>query len=675
MEGKQMNEKKKLKSIKFHNFDEKGNCFAEVTLPFTERVIKNIKVTNRYGRVFCYIPESFNGKWYFKEIKWIDVSLQIVEDYKKMVGIFNPYQKVQKPNTVTEPQFTFFRIDQKKFAIAEISFNDTSATLRGVYVQSNSHDKSVYVSRPKSLEYKSNFNTEEWKKISTSIETEYRRQLLGEKLEKVNDYKINFVKTDDYFSCIANAHIPGKKLPIKGFKIKMFENGKVEISLPAGYGKWKEPNYDWQTFRSDFAVAFRKELIDTGKLIVANTLENRIEKKEIIYNHYGRVANDIYSDFLYYPNCMLKNVEGIKETAKKKNLNLVATALSKGTQGGIGPFEINALWWIAKLRYLTHTMFLDLAEHGYISLGWRESVSKKKLSGITKRMKEYDMINISKLCGLDENGNEIIFSKSKSRIMTLAPNGSAILKELNKDVHGYNQFDILHDGNYIKRHLVTNQWLIYWLCYYKDRIGESYEVLYSVQQKGFEYISVKIYALVTIDGITMAAEAVRRVGEFEYKENKRRLINKVGRMIKIFNNLDQLYNNNQKVEFGSRPIIVLLCEDDDHIEEVAQIVSELMKENPEQEFWFSTDLRVYNMDYMGQRFLKYKDSKLDIINLAEYFSRDDEIEKDILYKKLLTESLDESISYKFNDKQINNVDEDSTDNVKKNTQCSCEYEE
>ncbi len=460
--------KKKFCKIQFNRFGKNGECYAEAELPVTKKVIRNIRISMKDNEACCEIPSSLDGKWYFKEMTWEEVSCQVISEYNQMRSCFGEGKKI---------------------------FTQSS---------NNQHD-SYY--------------------------------------------------TDT------------------------------------------KPN------------------------------NNSVPKENNERTSYGRVKNAVHSDFVFYPHSMLRSDKDNTEEKETKSLSMLATALSKGTQGGIGPFEINALWWTSKLRYVTSTMLLELAVHGFISLGWRESVSLTKLANIANRMCEYNMIARSRFYSVDENGNKDESTKSVSTILTLAPNGGTLLRELGKITNRYNPFTVLQDGNTVKRYLVANQWLIYWLKVYKEKIGENYDSAMLLQRKGEEFSMARTYASVTIDNITMVGEPVRRVDEFEVKENRITLTDKISRMIKIFDHPDQIYCFDSKIKYPSRPIIVLLCEDDEHIRYVAEILSELMNENPEQEFWFSTDLRVFNMNNIGKRFLKLKDGEPEIIDLADYFGTDEEIEK------------------------------------------------
>lgn len=641
-----MSKNDKVFKVKFYDFTKNGKCLAEVELPYTGKIVKDIQISQLSDKILCDMPVSLNGKWTFKEMKWEKVVPLIISEYLKTQHSFKSLWKIESTNVhqsskannankeilEVNPKFTFGKLETKLGAFAQISFEDTTESLKDIYVQTNFNEKNreVFVTKPKIFEDADNFDIDAWEKTSEIIKNEFKRQVLNETLEKSDEFEVSFNKVGSFIVCIGDVQIYENRAPFRGFRLKMFDSGKIEVTPPSAFVEWNHPQYSWFNLRSDFSREFKKYIDSQNIEIIKAPNKYKKVKRETTY--YGRIKNAEHSDFVFVPHSMLRPNTNVDETFEFKKLNSVAVALSKGQKGGIGPFEINTLWWISKLRYVTNTMLSELAAHGYISLGWRDSV---KISNVTKKMGEYNMIIRSSFYCLDENGEKHDSSKSTSTIFTLAPNGSILLKELGKDVNKYNPFTVLQDGNTVKRYLVANQWLIYWLMSYKDKIGENYESAMMLQRKGEEFSVVRTYASVTIDDITMIAEPIRRVEEFEKKENENFLIDKLQRMIKILDNPNQIYSFERRIIYTKRPIIVLLCEDDEHIKSIIEVISDIMNENPKQEFWFSTDLRIFNMEHIGKRFLKMQDNELKIVEMSDYFGCDYEVEKEILIEKFL----------------------------------------
>ncbi len=239
-------------------------------------------------------------------------------------------------------------------------------------------------------------------------------------------------------------------------------------------------------------------------------------------------------------------------------------------------------------------------------------------------MAEYGLISLTRFVTLNEDGSTDGSSCSVMRIITLGKNGSTLLRELGKKGGRYNAFDIFQDGNTVKRILATNQWLIYWLRTYKDEVGENFETSCVIQLKGTEYTGARFYATVTINDCPMVAEPVRRTEDFEAESIKQWLREKIERFALMFDNLDQLYHEKDEISFPQRPIIVLICEDDDHIREIWESIQPVLPKINGQEIWFSSDLRIFNYNKRGERFLYFVDGVPQLVNLKQVLGVDDE---------------------------------------------------
>ena len=166
--------------------------------------------------------------------------------------------------------------------------------------------------------------------------------------------------------------------------------------------------------------------------------------------------------------------------------------------------------------------------------------------------------------------------------------------------------------------------MVYWLKTYKDEIGEDYETSCVIYLKGIEYIGARIYATVTVNDYPMVAEPIRRVEEFEIDSNKQWLCEKIKRLSLLFDNLDQLYHGKDEISFPQRPTIVLVCEDDEHIFEVLETIKLILPEIHDQKIWFSSDLRIFNYDRRGERFLHFHNGELNLVNLEQVIGIDKE---------------------------------------------------
>lgn len=350
-----------------------------------------------------------------------------------------------------------------------------------------------------------------------------------------------------------------------------------------------------------------------------NTSEKRTNKL-------GRVQNANESPFRFVPQTVLrlesaleseKNEKGKKNTYRRQEVDLVE-ALTKGPNGGgIGPFEIMIVSWVERLRYVTSSMLLDLIHGGYISKGWREKITKDKMRTAINRLARYNLVEMTRFVSVDENGVPLSSSKSAGRVYTLGSLGSTMLREMGKATSHYHAFDIYQDGNAVKRYLAANQWLIYWLINFPEQVGENYRTNGVVYQYGSDLQGARFYATVTCNECTMIAEPVRRVEEFEDKANKGWQRGKLNRLLELFNNTDKLYSGQEEIMFPDRPVIVYVCEDDDHIREVWKMISDIAAANPQQEIWLTSDQRIFNYNMIGQRFVKMENDTFKAIDLEE----------------------------------------------------------
>lgn len=495
-----------------------------------------------------------------------------------------------------------------------------------------------------------------WNTLSGIIAEEYKRQVLHEDSILPSDAaEILFPRVRNVTACFADVSLPYKKSVIKGFRIRKLEGEeKPIIWTPQWMGRWNDNRLSWydlcaliareysQYSRGDTLPAEPPSTEASSVPAVAPPLPENCtpssvpadENTPILHapkqpvreaNEFGRVKNAEKSSFIFYPRTVLRAADASDGSpSSPKPLIALVAAMNKDSLGGIGPFEISLLEWIAKLRYVTSTMLVDLIKAGYVSFGWRSGVTRAKLTTITNRMAEYGLISLTRFVTLNEDGSTDGSSCSVMRIITLGKNGSTLLRELGKKGGRYNAFDIFQDGNTVKRILATNQWLIYWLRTYKDEVGENFETSCVIQLKGTEYTGARFYATVTINDCPMVAEPVRRTEDFEAESIKQWLREKIERFALMFDNLDQLYHEKDEISFPQRPIIVLICEDDDHIREIWESIQPVLPKINGQEIWFSSDLRIFNYNKRGERFLHFVDGVPQLVNLKQVLGVDDE---------------------------------------------------
>lgn len=633
--------------VKLHSFDEKNNCLADITLCDTGAVISDLKVMPGLGGgIMVHMPSWMHTRWSYTEVQWSEVRQIVTREYLSAVS--GKKQSI-KTNTGGTQICTFYSSVVRVEADVVATITSTGEQIESIRLVYTKGKDIIQVFMPREMNYYWSKTCIEWDQLVEIVTNEYRRQVLDEDFEYISEsVTIEFPHVQEATSCMADINLPHKKNIIKGFRIKKTKGeDRIIISTPKWMGRWNDNRLTWYDLCSLITSEYNKNfgvedknaeslqkpidktvLSDDGEpstkidLVIHSPKQQAKEKNEL-----GRIKNAENSSFVFYPRTVLRAVdssEGSGSDSKRKLFDLVS-ALNKGSLGGIGPFEINILEWIAKLRYVSSTMLVDLIKAGYVSFGWRSEVTQAKLSKIISRMADYQLITLTRFVTVNDDGSLDSSNYSVMRIITLGRNGSILLHELGKSVTRYNAFDIFQDGNTVKRFLTANQWLIYWLRTYKDEIGGNYETSCIIHLKGVEYVGARIYAAVTINDCPMIAEPVRRVEEFEIDSNKQWLREKIERLSLLFGNLDQLYHGKDEISFPQRPIIVLVCEDDDHMREVWEFIKllpEIISQN--QEIWFSSDLRIFNYNKRGERFLHFINDVPHPVELKQALGIDNE---------------------------------------------------
>lgn len=696
--------------VKFHDFDSKGDCLADVVLPVSGATVENLKVKQGLGGgVIVHMPTWMHTSWAFPEIEWADIRKEVVKQYKSvkptvqvpeiqlydydrngncLADIILPESRIQvtalkvmqgpgggimvhmpawmhtrwsypeiqwsavrqlitdKYKSTPKPNGSDHYVEEKLEASEKFEFYskrtwlDTSISVQrngldekvgDIHVMSNSDGK-LKVFAPSNVVADLCKNGLLWDQIESQILTAYQ-ECRG---ESPNAYQGDLLcvflddakKIDTY---LVDITLPHKKNIIRGFKLKASDT--IRISTPNWMGRWNDPLCSWQALCDKIIEAFKKYsnvIVDTPQeknecilvtethLPQSNDSNLPIDEKTIREkNEYGRIKNAENSSLKFFPHTVLRISDKDDSPQQKRKLFDLISALSKGSLGGIGPFEINILDWVDRLKYVTSTMLMDLIRGGYVSTGWRKDVTQNKLPKIISRMSQYDLVALTRFVTVDDNGLPISDSHSMMRILTLGKSGSTLLHELGHNTTHYNAFNIYQDGNTVKRYLAANQWLVYWLTTFPSVVCESYETSTVIYQKGSEFSGARIYAAITCNECTLVAEPLRRVEAFEHDSNAIWIRHKFFRFVKLFSHLDELYAGQNEISFNERPVIVYLCEDDEHINEVWEELQDHIGAHPEQEVWFSTDLRIFNYDMKGQRFLRFKEAESVVVDIEE----------------------------------------------------------
>ncbi len=628
--------KKQLK-IKFHSVKPDGGCYVDVELPESGKCVNYIKLKReRGGRIIFELPRFLNNRWSYSEISLGELYKRITEEYEKFtaIGAGNDAKKAKAADipsdesSAEEPTFTFSALDTKISAIADVVLPDIAVPLSGIFVQGNLSDDTVFVKKPAIISDIPELNEKAWYDLSTDIEYKFRKSFMGLGAERECGCEVSFSKPKTFYTCLADAHFSSPKKDIGGFSVKIYSISNVRIDKPHYISAWNERIYEWGKLTRLMSASVLEKYPVASEFIS----EPRKEKGAKELTPAGRIANAEKSDFRYIPGSVLIS-DGSVPDSERKNIHILAAAMSKGIMGGIGPYEFGVLKWVARLKYLTTVMLQELTYYGYIDTGWRGSIKRDKYAELIKRMLVYDILNRSHFGTLDEDGVLSAVGFSASKVLTVGKNGGMVLKEFAIEGNRYNPFDVIREAHTIKSSLTVNQWLIYWLRAFKNRIGDNFDSAFVMKRIGAQYTAARLYATVQVDDKVLVGEAVRRGDSSQQDANCEFLRNKLERMIQIFDNPDEMYKETRKITYPSRPIINLICEDDEHISEIYEVIKDIIKNNPQQKIWFTHDLRVFNMCYIGQRFICMDSGEPVIVELSEIFGADDERETQALAQK------------------------------------------
>ncbi|MBQ4043990.1 MAG: hypothetical protein IJD06_08350 [Clostridia bacterium] len=570
-----------------------------------------------------------------------------------------PEQREEQPfSPVTEPVFTFHTQMVKTEVLARVSIRATKRVITDVYAACINHDPaSAYANMPLWMNKQWTVPEMTWEELSALVLQEFRRQFFRVPAPACREITVQFSSERHLHSCLVDIQLPTHRNPIRNFRLRHYGTESPRVSTPAWMGLWVNNSYPWNQLCRMIIEAYRRERgiedpepapvtetpVTETPVTEASEVKSTPPAEEISdgaktgdapsdvvrtptvrkTNELGRVLNAEHPTYVFAPRTVLR-----QKKVKTQNIAKLVEAMNS-THGGIGPFEINILILLEKLRYVTKPMLLDLIESGHVSVGYRSSINADKLNRIFERMQSFDLINLNRFVTLDENGSQCPEDPSrpgdpKLQILSLGKTGNTLLHELGKNPRSYNPFDIMQDGNTVKRYLVSNQWLTFWLYNYPNRLGQNYETARVIYRKGDEFTGARFYATVTLDSTTLVAEPVRRSEEFEIAERWAEFRAKVERLIGMFGNQDQLYDAKDEVVFPQRPILVLLCEDDDHIEEVRRTIGDILRANPEQEVWYTTDLRIFNRNMAGQRFFREDGGERLPVDIRALFGSDED---------------------------------------------------
>lgn len=627
------------------------------------------------GGIQVFMPKDFGTTWPHAEIiSWKEVRLKFKTAFEKEYNIAEMLKLKQNKQEKVIIEIENIRSDNTCDATAK--FSDGTVISGFSVIPANNGGLQIFM--PKAFGTSWPFDGMiSWEEMRSIIKKQYILMLKNEEtsteIKKTtrHDFSLKFHGLNNKGTCFANCHFKTEDITINNFILR-FSNIQMSVDMPNGINEWQIKSISWDDFKVFVIEKFKKFVNKMGIDLQAfqdegnaNTDEIWAIKKRNIEISLDKSETPVIVDWrkllgahnslsgisplAFVPNTVLRLEEYIeryellkeeKRTKKgasnyKSNIPIDFLISALKQNDFIGPFELDVLTWINKLRYVTTSMLMDLYISGYIAPTWRK-ITKDKFSTIINRMQKYNLVNVTRFASLDDTGRSFE-SKAVSRIYTLGKNGNILLRQLGRESM-YNAFDIYQDGNVVKGYMAANQHLVRWLSSFPAYVKNNYDTTQVIHSFGTKKIGARIYGVVKCGRGTIIIEPVRRTDRWSFDESNSFLKDKLTRIITLISNIDELYHrsvywgSSVKFELNENPIICYTCEDEAHMKEVWEMIKPIALENPTQKIWFTHDLNIYNDSAEGKRYVEFsEDDTYSIVDMHKLFDLGKERDYDFLY--------------------------------------------
>ncbi len=328
-------------------------------------------------------------------------------------------------------------------------------------------------------------------------------------------------------------------------------------------------------------------------------------------NRYGRIRNATDSALMKtIPGNVLRPVKMIEKLQKGEKYNPsrgdVQNCADGISSGRFTPQDIEILTYISRFRYLTSALLTDLSGSGCFSqVDGAQPPDQNHLNGRVQRMAEADLVTSCRFIGTDAGGNYDFSRISTAQIHTLGSVGDTLLKEFVRESR-YRPLDMYQDGHTVRMQLCVNQWIIYWLAAYPEKVTARYGFDLILHRLGEELSGAKFRGWIFVGDQMLLGMPVRRFSGREKSAAEQELLQKAGRIRVLFTEAGGIYrregDDRIPMELVKRPVIHYICEDEAHMREVIDLLRPGMTEGEEN--WFTYDMRLFNYEFEGSRFLK-----------------------------------------------------------------------
>ena len=612
-------------SVEFCDLRDDFSCTASVLLPECGITLAGFHVmpSKEMTGVQVYMPRNLGTTWPYESIvSWHTVRSMITKEYKEKIWHDERPESAETPAEACRMEVRFVSHDDH-YDYAELVIPDAGLVIEGFRAMiMKTGGIQVYLPVPMGTRWPYAAIVS-WKDVRTFIKDKYR-EYLDEKKEEIQEQEavsVQFKKTSAGYFFVS---VTGISSGVTVEEIRLYpatEETPLQIQIPASMPVWECRELSWQYVYAQILqeyTAKEEELSALSAGIIVSETGKTAKKG------YDSRRNAGMSPFRFVPHTVLQIVPETKKPNMNADMLNLVYELAKGYESTFRKYHIQVLQTIAKFRYVSISMLLNIAHSAYLSLPEEMISDADKIRKIIDTLKRFSLIAESRYAVAADDGS-ITYPKTPL-IYTISSAGVRLLNEVYDENLTYNAFDTFRDGNSVKSYLTASQWLVFWLSAYSEQIGNNFQTEHKISYKSQEFTAARIYASVTVNEQPLICEPVRRCEEFERNDQIEEITDKFSRYMALFSHEDDLYWKFTPFIWPERPILIYVCEDDEHIEEISSLLSHQMKANPLQEVWFTCDLRTFNYEYRNKRFFACKDGELKLVNLQETLNLPEEPE-------------------------------------------------
>lgn len=284
-------------------------------------------------------------------------------------------------------------------------------------------------------------------------------------------------------------------------------------------------------------------------------------------------------------------------------------------RGQFSAIDLEILYWISNLQYSKGTFLMDIINANLIDVPPDLNFTYVKLEKRLTRLFKAGFIYIYRLCSEIDG----VISKSVFRIYLTTPYASTQLRGIGRRCDNPKFLSVDNTENILGK-LSVNQWFTKFVRYFPNFRKFCFSTVVSTEL-AFA-IAARIKLIVDCDKIPAFVTSIRRgllhnisvrSGDFSF------WITRVTNVIKSYKTL---YLDEQPVSYRKQPLLVFVCEDNEHCyqvyNEISEISSAIGDDTILDSLCFTTDVEVFNR-FLDAHFRIDKDGANVPFNIADFF--------------------------------------------------------